>query len=494
MVKQSIRRPELPAQDSIDFPLEVDINRIVRSVVAAWRDSPVLRTTDAASLEALLPERLPRPGVPLDEALEELQRVAVTFARRDAHPGFHGYLAGPGLPTDPLGHALAAALNQNVVGYPSAPGAATVERTLVRWLRALAGLPPTTDGVFLSGGSIGNQTALAAALYSSLGPQAAQTGLAVAAKHSKPVMIAAASTHFSIHRAARLLGVGSDGVHTIATDAEHRMDVDALRQALHSLAARPGLRPVCVVASAGTTLTGAIDPLVDIAALCREHGIWLHVDAAYGAAALLAEELRPRLRGIELADSLVIDLHKWFYLAFDASVLLLREPDSARNLFYWQSDYVRWGNKGPPEEHMFFHLSPELSRRARALPAYLALRHYGAERLGRNVLHNVECACYLAELVAEHAELELVSAPQLSVCCFRYAPPALRWDSTSIDRINAQIRDRLEAEGDFYLSRTHLDDRPVLRVCIVSHTTRAEHVETLLDAVLRIGRAATSPT
>ena len=204
-----------------------------------------------------------------------------------------------------------------------------------------------------------------------------------------------------------------------------------------------------------------------------------------GEAVCCPPELRPLYAGIESADSVTLDLHKWFYMALDASVLLYRDPSAAKGMFYESSDYVQYPLDGPPEEHMFFHLGPELSRRFRALPFYIAVRHYGADRLGRNVLYNRRCAQYLSHLVDTTPELELVAAPQLSILCFRYAPASL--DEETVDDLNRRIRERLETEGDFLLSATDVHSRPVLRVCIINHATRAKHMDHLVQRVLELG-------
>ena len=263
------------------------------------------------------------------------------------------------------------------------------------------------------------------------------------------------------------------------------MRVDALAAAIDR-DRREGVLPVAIVANAGTTNTGAIDPLDEIAALCDQHGIWLHVDAAYGGGGLMSAELRPRYRGIERADSLVMDLHKWFYQALDGSLLLYRDATWPRQLFYDTTDYLTTDNDATPEHSMFFHIAPELSRRFRGLPFYISMRHYGIDRLGRNALHNVRCAEYLAALIERQEQLELVVAPQLSILCYRFRPAGL--DDDQVDRLNSEIRDRVHLEGDYLMSPTRVHGRPVLRVCIVNHGTRAAHVEGLLDSVLRIGR------
>lgn len=461
----------------------MSIDALVGTVLARATESPVLRTDTAQTVGAALTADLPGAGIPLQAAVDELMSVAGTYYRKNAHPGMFSYVASPGLPTDPLGHALTAALNQNLTGYMGAPGATLVERALIRWLCTLAGLPEGSDGLLATGGSIANLSAIATAVYDRLGPSARKHGIQGG---PRPVILAAESAHFSVQRAAVLLGLGSDGIEAVPSDDGYRMDVNALARQLDEAARDPGRRACCVVASAGTTGMGVIDPLPEIAALCRQHDVWLHVDAAYGGAALLSEALRERLRGIEQADSITIDLHKWCYLAFDASALLYRDPKHARELYAFEADYARYGHSQTVETCRFFDLSPEVSRRSRALPAYLAWRHYGLDVLGRNIQHNAECAQYLAELVKASADFELVGEPMLSICCFRYLPSESGGDASRVDSLNAKIVERLALGGNFLLSPTLVGARPALRVCICSHTTRAHHMDELVSEIRRI--------
>lgn len=460
------------------------IDALVDEVFSHATHVPVRQTAEVSSIDAFLASELPRQGVPLQTAVAEIMASAGSYYRKNAHPGMFSYVASPGLPTDPLGHALTAALNQNVTGYQSAPGATTVERKLVRWLCRLAGLGDDSDGMLLSGGSLANLSAIAAAVHHALGPDARERGVGAG---PRAVILAAETAHFSVQRAAIMLGLGRTGIETIAVDAGYRMDVGALRRKLEELSADSVRKACCVVASAGTTALGIVDPISEIAALCREYGVWLHVDAAYGGAALLSDALRARLEGVGQADSITIDLHKWCYLAFDASALLYKTPGVARDLYAFDADYAHYDRSVEAERYRFFDLSPEVSRRNRALPTYLAWRHYGLDLLGRNVQHNAECAQYLARLVASAPDMELVTEPDLSICCFRYQPEVLRDDRKRIDLLNAKVIDRLNLDGSFMLSPTLIDGRPVLRVCICSYTTRAHHMDELLVETRRIG-------
>jgi aromatic-L-amino-acid/L-tryptophan decarboxylase len=359
-----------------------------------------------------------------------------------------------------------------------------IERTVIGWLAELAGMPDGSDGLLLSGGSWSNLCALTTAVHSRLGPHSLKEGLSGA---PQPAILAAGSAHFSIQRAAKVLGVGTANVVPIALDDRHRMDVADLRAKLAEIAAAPDRAVCAVVATAGTTGLGAVDPLVDIAEVCREAGVWMHVDAAYGGAALLAKDLQAHLAGIGEADSITIDLHKWAYLAFDASALLFRDPDKARRIFAVDADYVQPLAGRGAEEYNFFEISPDLSRRARALPAYLAWRHYGIDVLGRNISHNAACIRYLAALVEEAPDMELVTYSSLSIACFRYCPPAMAGNAAEIDRLNESIVDRLDGSGDFALSPMAVDSRPVIRVCICSHATEARHMRELVETVRNLG-------
>lgn len=474
-------------EEQYRIPLDagtVSIDTLVERILSRSTQFPVRQTGNAQQVEFSLTAELPETGVPLQTAVGELMNSAGTFYRKNAHPGMYSYVASPGLPTDPLGHALTAALNQNVTGYLSAPGATAVERTLISWVCQLAGLPKGSDGLVVSGGALANLSAIATAVYHALGPAAREHGLR---EGPRPVILAADTAHFSIQRAALMLGLGRAGIETISVDSGHRMDPDALAKKLEEISADPQRQASCVVATAGTTAMGVIDPLFEIAEICSRHGVWLHVDAAYGGAALLSTALRDRLKGIERADSVTIDLHKWCYLSFDASVLLYRNPDFARDLYEFKADYARYERNQMPEAHRFYDLSPEVSRRNRALPAYLAWRHYGLDLLGRNVQHNAECAQYLAAVIREAPDLQIVGKPELSICCFRYLPPSLHGHDEKIDSLNDRIVEALSLGGNYLLSPTLIGGRPVLRVCICSHTTRANHMDELVAEIRLIG-------
>lgn len=476
------QRPSLASANDLTEAAEIDLNAALAPLFAQRKLSPIVRPSTAADVTALLDTSFPGGGDSLEQLVEQVSTATDRYPRRNTHPGFFGWIAPSGLPSNPLAHAMVSILNENVGGYWASPVGTTIEKTVIRWLADLVDFPQQSEGVFLSGGSMANMSGIASALAKRFGPEYRARGISAFSQTSKPVIICSQAAHFSIRRAAVMLGIGTDNIIAIDTDAEFRMRVDKLTEATTQFE-----NIVCVVASAGTTNTGAIDPLYEIADICEAQDIWLHVDAAYGGGGLMSEVLRPRYRGIERADSVVMDLHKWFFQSLDGSLLLYRNPEWARNLFFDSTDYLRASEDNSPEQYMFFHIAPELSRRFRALPFYIAFRCYGLPKLGRNVLHNVQCAEYLAELIHQHSELELVVAPQLSIVCFRFRPVNL--EDAEVDRVNTAIRDQVQLEGEYLMSATQVHSRPVLRVCIINHATRAEHIEGLLDSVLRIGRS-----
>lgn len=476
------QRPRLAPTDDLSAAADIDISTAIAPLIEQRYQSPVVRSPKAGEVASQVDEGFPHDGESLEQLVDQISNAFELFPRRNTHPGFFGWVAPSGLPSDPLAHAMSCALNQNLIGYWASPVGTTIEKAVVRWLAELVGLPQASEGILLSGGSLSNLSGIASALAKLCGPDYRQQGLGALASGPKPVILCSAEAHFSIRTAVAVLGLGTDNIVAIETDHEFRMRADRLEQALQQQQ-----NVVCVVATAGTTNSGAIDPLEEIATLCQQHGAWLHIDAALGGGGLMSEQLRPRYRGIEKADSVVLDLHKWFFQSLSGSLLLYRDAGYARQMFLETSDYIPTVEQSIPEQYAFFHLAPELSRPFRALPFYLAMRCYGIDRLGRNALHNVQCTEYLAELIRQHDEVELIVEPQLCILCFRYRPAGL--EDSETDRINSEIRDQIQREGEYLMSATRVHGRPVLRVCIINHATRVEHVEGLLESVLRIGQA-----
>ena len=466
-----MRRPELAPDDRLDELLDESVDGAIRGVMSVRGESPLLKV-ERDDPRRRLRASMPDAGRPVSEVLDELDSVLAVNRRRNAHAGMFGYVCGSGLPTDPLGHALAAAHGQNVTGFGSAPGATAIEVQLVDWFIALAGLPKSASGMLVSGGSVSNLTAIAVAVQRGVDPRG---GLFAGAR---PIVYASATAHFSVLRSVRMMGIGRDGLRFVPTDDAGAMRADRLAELVRADRQREDVRPAVVIATAGTTARGAIDPLEAIAELCAAEGLFFHVDAAYGGAALLSPRLAPLFRGIERADSLTIDLHKWMYTTFDASLLLYRNPDDARRVFFERADYALAPSRDNLRNFAFYHQGLETSRRFRALAPWLALNHYGRSKLARNIEHNVDCARWLGQRVSQDPNLELVGEPSLSIANFRARLTGR--DARQVDRVTEAVREDLQREGEFFLSATNIEGRPVLRVCVLSPSTDADTIESLV--------------
>ena len=279
-------------------------------------------------------------------------------------------------------------------------------------------------------------------------------------------------------RAADLLGLGADAVRAVPVDEGLRMRADALAEAIER-DLRDGVRPAAVVATAGTTATGAIDPLPEIAELCRRHELWLHVDAAYGGPAVLSDELRPQLAGIEHADSIAIDPHKWLYTPLPAGCVLVRDLQTLADSFAEDASYI-WLDEEARRGIDYAMLGPSFSRGFTALSVWVSLLAHGTAAYGRRIAHDAELARYLGELAKEAEDFELMTPVSLSICCFRYAPRSLRDNAEALDRLNEQVMTAIQADGRSYCSNAVLDGRFCLRACVVNFRTEWEDMETLL--------------
>ena len=302
-------------------------------------------------------------------------------------------------------------------------------------------------------------------------------------------MYASADAHHSVHKAAALLGIGRANVRGVAMDGRYRMDVaDLVRQIERDR--RAGADPFCVVATAGSVVTGAVDPLGDVADVARRYGLWMHVDACYGGFARLAPAVRALFDGIERADSIALDPHKWLYLPADCGCVLYRDPVAVRGAFTLDADYTRVLHSDPAEAYAFWDYGPELTRRFRALKVWMTLAYAGSRAIGEAIASNVDCARHLAALVDASDDFELLAPVELSIFCFRYLPPWARGrtdrsadEESALDRLNEQIMLAVQRAGSSYLSNATVDGRFALRGCVLNYRTTRADMARLLDDV-----------
>ena len=386
---------------------------------------------------------------------------------RPASPRFFGYVFGSGEPISALGQFASAVLHQNATAWRSGPSANAIERTVVRWLASAVGCEGFSGSLTL-GGSSANLMGLCMARESKL--PANQTGV------RGGILYCSTEAHMSTPKAAALLGLGHDSVRLIPVDDAFRMRIDLLREAIQR-DIQAGLQPIAVVASAGTTATGSIDPLRQIAALCREHNLWLHIDGAYGALASLA--IPDAFDGINLADSISLDPHKWLYQPTGCGCLLYRDPGDARRAFSHSGDYARSLTTDPVEGFAFFEESIELSRPFRALSLWLSLRYFGLRAFQQSISDDLHLAQVLANFVDAEPKLERLAPVALSAVCFRHIA-----SSDDLDDVNRRILDRVNRRGRVYLSNATIHGHFALRACIVNHRTTEPDVHDIVTEVL----------
>ncbi|MDQ3472219.1 MAG: pyridoxal-dependent decarboxylase [Acidobacteriota bacterium] len=489
------RRSDLDLSEADLTQLSTEINKLVTDYFSDVSERPVFPQISAGGTTAKVGSNLSAAGEPLEKLLADC-RAILDGSRHNGHPRFFGYVASPSTPIGAYGDLITSALNSNVTSWRSGPAATEIERTVVRWLGSLIGYSDKAHGLLMSGGSLANTTALLIAQRNKASRNIASKGLW--GQNTPMTIYASEQVHMSIPKAADILGFGREQVRTVACDERLRLDARSLRERLEQ-DRRDGLQPFCVVASAGTVNSGAVDPLADIARIAREFGIWFHVDGAYGAPGSLDERKRRLFAGLEHADSVSLDPHKWLYVPLDAGCLLFRDEAAARLAFTaGDADYIKVLEENPDESFAFWDYGMELSRRFRALKIWLTLRYYGIERLAAAISEDNSLARYLAERIEQSEDFELLAPVELSICCFRYVPKQLRVKlaqagieaqvqvERELDVLNQRAMLKVQRGGEAYVSNATIHGKFALRACITNfRTTRAD-----LDKTLEIIRKA----
>jgi glutamate/tyrosine decarboxylase-like PLP-dependent enzyme len=443
---------------------------------------PVLVPTTSRAIRGRIDEPLPMAGADLGALLDTVRNVISEYSRHSGHPRMFGYVASPGTAITAIGNMIAAAMNINVTAWRSAPSGTDLERLTIDWLKEMLGYPAPAGGLLTSGGSMANFAALGAARSAKAGANVVRDGVAAAGR--RMCLYVSEESHFSMAKAAGMLGLGESNVRAVKTDERLHIDLaDLERLVAADLAA--GHLPFCVVANAGTTATGAFDPLAEVADFAHRHNLWMHVDAAYGGFAALAPSARHFFAGIEEADSVTLDPHKWLYLPVGCGCVLYKDPAAARAAFSHGADYTRPIGLEHDEAFAFWDYGPELTRPFRALDLWLLIKFAGAGRLGKAVEENIACAKYFEELVKASDDFEMLAPVELSVFCFRYVPKGFTGD---LDAFNERLLVTLQRAGSTYLSNARVRGRFALRGCVLNYRTTKADMERVLEDV----RAAAS--
>lgn len=431
---------------------------------------PVLPPVSPGDVAGQLPAAPPGAPEPWDLLLDDYLRLIEPNVTHWNHPGFMAYFAitgsGPGI----LGEALAAGLNTNAMLWRTGPAQTELEERVCDWLRQMMDLPPGFFGHINDTASISSLLALAAARHRLPGLDVRAKGLSGRPEVPGLTVYTSDQAHSSIDKAAIVLGLGSENVRRIASDGAFRMSVPALKDAIAKDRAH-GLLPMAVVATAGTTSTTSIDPIPAIADLCAQEGIWLHADAAYAGSAAICPEIRALMPGLERADSIVVNPHKWLFTPVDCSVLYVRDPALLKAAFSLVPEYLRTDESGVTN---LMDLGVQLGRRFRSLKLWFVIRSFGVEGLRERIREHCALARELAEKIEGHPRFELAAPVPLSAVCFRAVGEGVEGD-----RFNERLLARVNAAGPFFLSHTGLNGRYTLRVAIGNLRTTREHLDAL---------------
>jgi aromatic-L-amino-acid decarboxylase len=489
-------------------------NDLTTNYISQPEALPVFPDTSAERVAELFSRELPVDPVGIEALARECGEV-LRHSRQNGHPRMFGYVASPAAPAGTYATLLASALNSNVTSWRSAPSATALEKTVVRWLAEMIGYASSSvndacGGLLTSGGSMANLNALFVAHRSkarefikgddAIGG-ASDPSLAGLWNAGTPMTLYASDQiHLSIPKAAVVLGLGRDQLRDVPSDSDFRIDVRALREMIDADAAQ-GLRPFCVVASAGTVSTGAVDPLAELARVARERSLWFHVDGAYGALAASTETKRALFDGLDEADSISLDPHKWLYAPLDCGCLIYREPGGAREAFAGTEEgYIKVFEQSEEEAHAFWDYGVELSRPFRALKVWAILSYYGARRVSASIAEDCALAEYMAERVEASEDFQTLAPVTLGICCFRYVPASLRSEleeadgddtrerlNARLDELNARVMRRVQRGGEAYLSNAMLRGRFALRAAITNFRTTRRDIDLTLEAVRRAG-------
>jgi glutamate/tyrosine decarboxylase-like PLP-dependent enzyme len=443
------------------------------------RERPVWRQVPDEA-QARLSAVLPQEPAAFEDVYREFSQTIMPYATGNIHPRFWGWVHGTGTPGGAIAELLAATMNANVGGRDHA--AVYVERQVIRWFLDLFGLPDGASGLLVAGASAANLVAILVARTKALGYAVRLHGLQ---QQSSPLVgYASSATHMCVRKAFEMAGLGSQHLRLLPADSRHRIAAQTLEDAI-ARDRKSGFTPFLVVANAGTVDTGAIDPLESIAGVAERERLWFHVDGAFGALAYLSESLRPRLRGIERADSIALDFHKWLHVPFDAGCVLVRDGEIHRATFASEGPYITRMKRGLAAGVPWFtDYGPDLSRGFRALKVWFTIKEHGAKRLAHAIERNCEQARRLHSLIDKDPLFEVVAPVELQIVCFRPRVEGMTPDE--VDRLTDEAVIRLQESGVAVISATTIDGRRAMRACITNHRTRDEDLTVLLEELRRI--------
>lgn len=426
---------------------------------------------EPAFLYDLFDEPLPLQPQSLEAILQLLDEKLLPYCTHVNHPGYMGLITPSPNPAGILGDFLTAALNQNLGAYSIGPSAVAVERRVLRWLNDLIGYDEKAGGNFTSGGMTANFIGLKLARDWTTIDQAQQEGL-----QGKWALYVSEERHVSIDKSVDAIGAGRNNLRILPTDGNYKLRIDALEEALQNDKAN-GVRPLCIIGLAGTTNLGAVDDLETLHKIAKREKCWLHIDAAYGGGMLLSKKNQGLLKGLNLADSVTIDPHKWFYAPLDAGAILVKDHKRLTASFGIQHAYLTDQSQQKQERYQFYVHGFEQSKRFRSLKVWMSFKHYGRDKIGEWVDNNVAQAQHLHHLVSENAEFESAAMPMMSAICIRFQQDELT--NEQLTRLHHNVAGRVEKEGQFWFATTKMKGKTWFRINPVNIYTTIQHMDTL---------------
>ena len=461
----------------------------IADLFESFDNRPVTPGDSPLKLQELLGDLpLPENGTPSEDLFRQCTEMIIDHSLFNGHPKFLGYITSSPAPLGVLADLLASAVNPNVGAHILSPVATEIEKQTIRWLAELIGVSPDYGGILVSGGNMANLTAFLAGRTAKAGKNIKKSGLS---QSKKPLIIyCSKATHTWIDKAADLFGIGTDAIHWIPTDSANRIDLNILEETIEKDFAN-GDQPIMVIGTAGDVSTGVVDDLEGIGSICEKYNLWFHVDGAYGIPAAIVPELKGLFNGIEKADSIAMDPHKWLYSPLEAGCTLVKDPQHLLDTYSSHPEYYKFDTGLEGEARNFYEYGFQNSRGFRALKVWMVLQQIGRKGYESMIREDVDLARLLFDIADQHPELEAISH-NLSITTFRYVPPDYSSGpenhEESLNKLNQELLTKLQIGGEAFVSNAVVNKKYCLRACIVNFRTSEKDIHELAVIVLRLGR------
>ncbi|MFA9394000.1 MAG: aspartate aminotransferase family protein [Halodesulfovibrio sp.] len=455
------------------------VTSIIGDYIKHISDAPVVTQTPMEDIRESLFEDMPMDGTSPDDVLDQVEKSFKSACTRIGHPRFLAWITTSPSPAGTLGELLSVGFNQAPLLYKGSPPATILEKVVLGWFADLFGYPDTWGGTLVSGGTVANLMGMTVGRHTHA-PEVADKGMQAL---DKPLTVYVSDQgHMSIYRSAMLLGIGHNNVRSVPTDDNCRMIPEELRRMVETDRVA-GMQPYCVIAQAGAVSTGSVDPLNAIADICEDMNLWLHVDASYGGAAMISDKLRPLLDGIDRADSIAVDPHKWFFIPLECGITLFKNKKQQKETFIAKAVYL-----GQETDWDLKNTNFQLSRQGRALKLWFAFKTYGVKRLAEIVDRNHGHAKLFHKLTTDSPNWETVCDVELSMACARYIPDnCCSWSEAELDNLQVAILSELEKSGLGFMTPARICGKGVIRLCVANHRTTDDDITLLYNFMTETG-------